>query len=273
MISWTPIPNFSLAFSISFDVSVDRPGHARPSFSVDSLDLAALDDGAERVAEFLEHGVRDLGAGEAGNVPVPDGVARQHDLVSQVRPGPRGRADADVRHVAGQNRLLSAGAQTGQVVVEVGAAKRRDQFLLNHFFVAPRSDLVKLLRQRRARREHGRALGGLVDDVNDILPVAAGPVRLQQRGDRLAGLGHADRLQVAGGVPVRRPSNCIGEKKRKEVSSKLGGDSKIRKLAYSFCASIIINVLSFGDAVNVGAPSISRKDLTWVAEAMSAGFY
>lgn len=39
-------------------------------------------------------------------------------------------------------------------------------------------------------------------------------------------------------------------------------------LLNSFCASMMINVLSLGDAVDGPAPSISRRDLTCVAEAI-----
>lgn len=38
--------------------------------------------------------------------------------------------------------------------------------------------------------------------------------------------------------------------------------------AYSFCASMIISVESFGDAVDRGSPSRSRNDLTCVADAI-----
>lgn len=41
-----------------------------------------------------------------------------------------------------------------------------------------------------------------------------------------------------------------------------------RLKTYSFCASMMIKVLSEGDAVDGGAPSISLIDLTCVADAM-----
>lgn len=40
---------------------------------------------------------------------------------------------------------------------------------------------------------------------------------------------------------------------------------------HSFCASMMMSVLSVGDAVNVGSPTMSRNDWTCVADAILLG--
>lgn len=231
------------------------------------FDVCALDNGSKGIGQLCQDRLCGFRTGQAGDISIANGVGGEDDIVTEIGAGPGRGRDADVGHVAGHDGLLTSVAQGGQIVMQVGVGEARDFLFGNHLFACARLELVEFLRQRRPRREHGRSLGRLVHNVHNVLAVPRGPVFLQQRRDGLARVFHVDRFQrphriskVDSWLTLALLVCILGlEPPRLGV---------LLDCAYSFCASMMISVESFGDAVDGGAPRRSRNDLTCVADAI-----